>query len=63
MSLLRGCKRMLTRFSLWVCQVFPQRLRLAMTEPGYFRVRPTIGMLITAVPDDIIFRLCMPDQV
>jgi hypothetical protein len=56
-------KGMLARFGSRVCQVLPQRLRLAMTEFGDFRVRAAIGMVIAAVPDDIVLRLCMPDQV
>ena len=56
-------KRMLTRFCLWVGQVLGKRLRLAVANFSYLGIGLASRHMVTAIPDFIIRRLRVPDQV
>jgi hypothetical protein len=54
---------MLTRFCLWVCQVLGKCLSLAMANCGNLGIGLASGHMVSAIPDFIIRRLCVSDQV
>ena len=56
-------KRMLTRFRMRVGQVLGKRLRLAMTNFSNLGIGLASTRMVTAVPDCIIRRLGVPNQV
>jgi len=59
-----GMKRMLARFALRVRQVAPEYFGLLVAGAGDLGIGLASGLMIAGtVPDDIIFRLCVSDQV
>ncbi len=56
-------KGMLPWFGMRMRQVLPERFRLALTDGGNFRIRVSMRVIIRAVPDFVVGRLRVSDQV
>jgi len=66
-SEMRRCndlERMLAGFGLGMCESRAEHFGLALTGVGNFRIDLTAGLVIAAtIPDGIVLRLGVPDQV